>query len=77
MLREILWQEPGYFGFYEPDKLNYTATLVSQNMTVEHVRAGEVHTLWRIRTLPGATWPLTDNSAGTEITSCHSGSVSQ
>ena len=45
MLREIVWQEPGYFGFDEPDKLHHTATLVSQNVTVEHVRAGEVHKL--------------------------------
>jgi hypothetical protein len=77
MLREILWQEPGYFDCDEPDKLHHTATLVSQNMTVEHVRAGEVHKLWRIRALPGATWPLTDTPAGTEITSCYSGSVTQ
>jgi hypothetical protein len=33
MLREILWQEPGYFDCDEPDKLHHTATLVSQNMT--------------------------------------------
>ena len=45
MLREILWQEPGYFDCDEPDKLHHTATLVSQNVTVEHVRAGEVHKL--------------------------------
>ncbi len=45
MLRDIVWQEAGYFGFDEPDKLHHTATLVSQNVTVEHVRAGEVHKL--------------------------------
>ena len=45
MLREIVWQEAGYFGIDEPDKLHHTATLVSQNVTVEHVRAGEVHKL--------------------------------
>ena len=43
MLRDIVWQEAGYFGFDEPDKLHHTATLVSQHVTVEHVRAGEVH----------------------------------
>jgi hypothetical protein len=45
MLRDIVWQEAGYFGFDEPDKLHHTATLVSQHVTVEHVRAGEVHKL--------------------------------
>jgi hypothetical protein len=27
MLREIVWQEAGYFGIDEPDKLHHTATL--------------------------------------------------
>ncbi len=30
MLRDIAWQEAGYCGFDEPDKLHHTATLVSQ-----------------------------------------------
>ena len=34
MLREIVWQEAGYFGIDEPDKLHHTATLVSEHVTV-------------------------------------------